>query len=242
VSAGKTLKAYLDLCRVSNLPTVWTNVLAATLLAAGDFRAVPFLLSATALSFFYLAGMALNDLCDREWDRAARPGRPIPSGRVSLPGARLFTGLLLGAGFLLLSFAPYPRAELAALLLCTVIVAYDRHHKKNPFSVLLMAGCRFLVFAVAALAVTGRFPGWAILGGGVQFCYIVVLSLIARGENSRATPFPFPFPFPVIPLLLAGISLLDGVLMALLVNPVWFLAGVAGFLLTLAGQRFVRGD
>ena len=36
-----------------------------------------------ASSCLYLAGMALNDYADREVDAVERPGRPIPSGRVS---------------------------------------------------------------------------------------------------------------------------------------------------------------
>jgi len=42
--------------------------------------------------------------------------------------------------------------------------------------------------------------------------------------------------------MIAGISLLDGVLMAVLVSPAWLIAGIAGTLLTGYGQRFVRGD
>jgi 4-hydroxybenzoate polyprenyltransferase len=238
MSAGKTLKAYLDLSRVSNLPTVWTNVLAGSLLAAGGFPGAHYLLLAVSLSCFYLAGMALNDLCDLEHDRVTRPSRPLPSGRVSLRGARSFTLALFGAGFLLLALAPYSGGEWAALLLLVAIVAYDRHHKKNPFSVLLMAACRFLVFAVAALGAAGRFPATVVLAGGAQFCYIIILSLVARYENSRARPYPFP----VIPVMLAGISLLDGILLAVLAGPAWLAAGIGGFLLTLAGQKYVRGD
>ena len=44
-------------------------------------------------SCLYLAGMALNDYADREIDAVERPGRPIPSGRVS-PGFAL--GLAAG--------------------------------------------------------------------------------------------------------------------------------------------------
>lgn len=237
--AGETMKAYLALCRVSNLPTVWTNVLAACLLAAALFSADAIFLLTASLSCFYLAGMALNDLCDREHDRVSRPARPIPSGRISAPAATICTVSLFAAGFIGLVLAPYQRAGLAAaILLLAAIVAYDRHHKKNPLSILLMASCRFLVFAVAALAVTGCFPFAVVLAGSVQFGYVVILSLVARYENSRRTPFPFP----VIPAMLAGISLLDGVVLAVLVKPVWLLAGVGGFLLTLAGQRYVRGD
>lgn len=239
MDAAATLKAYLDLCRVSNLPTVWSNVLAACLLAGGGrVEAGSAALVALSLSFFYLAGMALNDLCDREYDRVHRPSRPIPSGRIPAAGARRLTLYLFGAGFALLALAPHRSSLLAALLLVTAIVAYDRHHKQNPLSVLLMSSCRFLVFAVAALAVTGRLAPVLLWAGSLQFGYLVLLSLVARHENSR----PRPFAFPVVPALIAGICLLDGLMLALVVNKSWIWAGIGGFVLTVAGQRYVRGD
>jgi hypothetical protein len=182
--------------------------------------------------------MVFNDLCDREHDRVRFPLRPIPSGRVLVRDARIFTVLLFTCGFLLLGFAPNRGAWSVAALLCAMIVSYDLHHKGNPLSVLLMASCRFLVFAVAALALSGRFSGLAVLAGAAQFCYIMILSLVARCENNR----PRPYRFPVMPALLAGISLLDGFMLALLSEPVWLVAGICGFLLTAAGQRYVRGD
>jgi len=238
MDAAATLKAYLDLCRVSNLPTVWTNVVAACVLATGRFSAGPVLLVAVSLSCFYLAGMVLNDLWDRELDRASRPLRPIPSGRIGVANAGFLTLLLFAFGFIVLAAAPYQSGAFAATLLLAAIVAYDRHHKQNPYSVLLMASCRFLVFAVAALAVSGRLPAAVVLGGSLQFGYIVLLSLTARYENRRWQAFPFP----VIPVMLAGISLLDGLVLGVLVDPLWLLAGIGGFVMTLAGQRYVRGD
>jgi 4-hydroxybenzoate polyprenyltransferase len=236
--AVATLKAYLDLCRVSNLPTVWTNVLAACVLATGRFSAGSTLLAAVSLSCFYLAGMVLNDLYDTEFDRESKPSRPIPSGRISVHHAKLFTLLLFACGFVVLAMAAHRSAAFAALLLVAAIVAYDRHHKQNPYSVLLISSCRFLVYVVAALAVSGRLPSAVVLAGSLQFGYIVILSLTARYENARSSAFPFP----VIPVMLAGISLLDGMVLGVLVDPVWLWAGIGGFLMTLAGQRYVRGD
>lgn len=233
-----TLKAALDLCRVSNLPTVWTNVLAAALLA-GVTSPGEIGLLAGALSFFYLAGMCLNDLCDLGCDRKERPGRPLPSGRISVAGARLLTCALFGAGFLSLWFAPCPSGALAtALLLSGAIVLYDLRHKKHPLSVFVMASCRFLVFAVTAVALSGTLPSVVLLAAALQAGYVVLISVVARHENRRREPFSFA----VIPTLLAGISLLDGVLLALLLQPVWLWAGVAGAVLTRGGQRYVRGD
>lgn len=236
--AVATLKAYLDLCRVSNLPTVWTNVVAASVLATGRFSAGSTLLAAVSLSCFYLAGMVLNDLYDREFDRGSKPSRPIPSGRIRVHHAKLFTLQLFVCGFIVLAMAAHRSAAFAAILLVAAIFAYDRHHKQNPYSVLLMASCRFLVFAVAALAVSGRLPTAVVLAGSLQFGYIVLLSLMARYENTRSHAFTFP----VIPVMLAGISLLDGLVLGVLVEPLWLLAGIGGFVMTLAGQRYVRGD
>jgi len=43
-------------------------------------------------------------------------------------------------------------------------------------------------------------------------------------------------------MLLAAISLVDGLVIALLVSPVWLWAGVAGAAMTLLGQKLARGD
>lgn len=232
------IKAYLDLCRVSNLPTVWTNVLAASLLTTGRFEPASTLLLALALSGFYLAGMSLNDICDMAHDREHRPSRPIPSGRVSVRSAWGLTLMLFAGGLLLLAVAPDPSGMAAGVLLLAAIVAYDLRHKGNPWSVLIMAACRFLVFVVVALALAGKLPWQVLVAGGVQFVYVVAISLVARHENARPTPYSYP----VVPAMLAGIALLDGVVMAIFVSPGWLAAGVAGTLLTWGGQRHVRGD
>lgn len=42
--------------------------------------------------------------------------------------------------------------------------------------------------------------------------------------------------------MLAGISLLDGMILAVLVEAVWLLAGLGGAALMQGGQKYVRGD
>ncbi len=233
-----TLAAYLALCRVGNLPTVWSNVLTAMLLATGAVTPEPLIVLALALSCFYVAGMSLNDLCDLAHDRLRRPQRPLPSGRVSVQAARVLTGTLFAAGLGLLALAPDARGLAAGLVLLLAIVAYDLNHKGNPFSVLLMATCRALVYVVVGLALTGGLPAALLLAAAAQAVYVLSISVVARYENSRATPFRWP----VIPAMLAGICLVDGLLLALLVAPAWLLVGLAGALLTALAQRYVRGD
>lgn len=233
-----TLAAYLALCRVGNLPTVWSNVLTAMVLATGGVSPGPLAVLALALSCFYVAGMALNDLCDLEHDRQRRPERPLPSGRVSVRAARALTVTLFAAGFSLLALAPDARGLAGGLVLLLAIVAYDLKHKGNPLSVLIMAACRALVYVVVGLALIGELPPELWLAAAAQAVYVLSISVVARYENGRATPFRWP----VIPAMLAGICLVDGLLLAVLVAPVWLAAGLAGALLTALAQRAGRGD
>src|SRR5258707_12171009 len=82
-SPGKSrMRILLVLGRVSNLPTVWSNCLAAWLLGGGGAwsRFAVVCLGATLL---YTGGMFLNDAVDEAFDRRFRPERPIVSGRIS---------------------------------------------------------------------------------------------------------------------------------------------------------------
>ena len=233
------IKPFLDLCRVSNLATVWTNVLAAGVLSGAELRWQPFLVLLCSMSLLYSGGMSLNDVIDVSVDRVKKPFRPLPSGRISLPCASVFTAMLLTAGTALLLLTPYPRAAAGGgLVLLAMIVAYDSYHKVHPFSVLLMAGCRLMVFVISAMALTGSVAFLAACAGLFQAFYVLVITLVARFENTRKAPFSLP----VIPLMIAGISLLDGAAMAVWDSPLWLIVGIGGALVTHFGQRFVRGD
>ncbi|OGR05760.1 MAG: hypothetical protein A2511_10085 [Deltaproteobacteria bacterium RIFOXYD12_FULL_50_9] len=230
---------YLKLCRVSNLPTIWTNVLCAVVLSTSDFFPwQAFLLLALSLSLFYSGGMCLNDLCDAEIDKVKKPFRPIPSGVISRQSAVVFTVILFLAAFSLLLFVPFPKAGLAGAALLMLIVLYDLSHKNQPASVFLMAACRLMVFVVSAVAVSGALGFAAATAGVVQFVYILLITVIARLEKSRAREYSLP----LIPIMISAISLLDGLIMALCAGPVWLLAGLGGMLLTRFGHRYVKGD
>ena len=72
----------LRLGRVSNLPTVWTNVLAGTVLAGSIPTPFPMGLLLLAISLFYVAGMYLNDAFDRQFDASEENER---QNRQTLP-------------------------------------------------------------------------------------------------------------------------------------------------------------
>lgn len=202
-----SLRAWLELARVSNLPTVGTNVLAAWLLgggAAADARLFWLLLGGSLL---YTAGMILNDAADAAFDREQRPERPIPSGRVS-PRRAWLAGLLLllaGAG----AMAGRGGADTGVTLaLAAAILAYDLYHKPWAGSVLVMGGCRTLLYLAAASPLTERpWSGPVLLPGLALGAYIVGLSLIARGEARAAAAGRAGAGWPPLLLLISPVLL-----------------------------------
>ena len=120
-------------------------------------------------------------------------------------------------------------------MLAGAIVAYDVSHERNPIAPLVMGLCRALVYTVAGSAAGGLAP--LVIGGAVVMgFYVVGLTVVARlaGRNARW----------LVPLLIAGISLVDAVFIAAVAPALWPLAAVAalGFPLTLVLQRWVPGD
>lgn len=285
--------AALELGRVSNLPTVWTNVLAGLVLAGGGASPGLIAVLLIALTLFYIGGMFLNDAFDRDIDARERPGRPIPSGRVS--ARTVFTAgfAMLAAGIALLLVAGYGftggmawRPAVAGLALAGAIVLYDAWHKGNPVSPLIMGLCRMLVYVTAGVAVAASVPGELLAGAGVALCYLIGLTYAAKQENFNRIGSLWPLlflaaPFVYVPLvpgldpsgwaihtaflawvlyalsfllipgkiavpravvsLLAGICLLDALLIAGTGNLTLAWLAVAGFPLTLLLQRWVSG-
>jgi hypothetical protein len=293
VTFGEKAAVYLRLGRVSNLPTVWTNVLAAVTLARGGAPGGwgEVTLLSVALSLFYVGGMFLNDAFDRKIDARERPERPIPSGRVT--AFEVFgIGLgLLGGGLVVLSLQVFflgGRGSYAPLLsglgLAVAIVVYDAWHKGNPLSPLLMGLCRVLVYLTAGLCVAPR-PSPELWGGmAVLLSYLMGLTYVAKQESLRQVKNLWPLLFLFTPFVygalmrsagaisflflawvlygisflawrrpkqigravvsfIAGISLLDGMLMAGVGAGVpLLLLACLGFVATLYLQRYIKGN
>lgn len=282
----------LRLSRVSNLPTVWTNVLAGVALAGGSWRTPGLPLLLVSLSLFYTGGMFLNDAFDREFDARMRPERPIPAGEISAMQVFGFGFAMLGFGLaMLLGIGLMPGAmgwgaAFGGLLLCIAIVLYDVHHKANPLSPLVMGLCRMLVYITAALAVVAR-PGMEVyVGAGVLLCYLIGLTYAAKKEHLNRLDHAWPLgllavpilygasfvpaqPMVLLPLallcgwtlmavrrllrrasgdvpaavvaLLAGISVVDAIILAAHGQPLQMALALAAFALTLRLQQWVSG-
>lgn len=215
--------AALELGRVSNLPTVWTNVLAGIVLSGGGGSPGLIVLIILSLTLFYVGGMFLNDAFDRKVDARERPGRPIPSGRVSAAAVFSWGFGMLGSGVLLLAIAGYATAEgaewrpaAAGLALAGSITLYNAWHKGNPISPLIMGLCRMLVYLTAGYTVARDLPAGLFLGAGVLLCYLIGLTFAAKQENLNRITNLWPLLFLAVPFVYAPVSLgLDGVGMAI---------------------------
>ena len=291
-----TLATHLALGRVSNLPTVWTNALAAAVLAGAPLAVGPTLGVVLALSLFYVAGMYLNDALDADVDATERPERPIPSGRASVADVKLWaTWLFIGGAVALAAgriAAPGAAGGgsvgwlVAGALLVAAIVLYDRSHKGNPYAPLLMGACRVLAYAVAAYALAGALPLAVVGGATLVFCWLVGLTQAARREGAGRVAELWPLallalaplaglvaafrePLVWLPLaalvataglaarwlrrggpgdvrravglLIAGICLVDAVLVARTGELEWVVALLIAFGATLVLQRAVSG-
>ena len=147
-AAFPQFRTLLVLGRISNLPTVWSNCLAAWLLNGGESWKNFYVLSAGATSL-YIGGMFLNDAFDVAFDRQHRQERPIPSGQITARAVWLIGGGMMLLGWLLMLMLGLTVA-LFALLLVGAIILYDAVHKRTAFAPLIMSlvslpalcGCR----------------------------------------------------------------------------------------------------
>jgi len=319
----QTLYGYLALARISNSPTVVSNTLAGAALAGAVWPAgkvgLMALPVAIAMVLFYTAGMYLNDLMDYAVDCRERPERPLPAGIVSRQVAVAVVLALFGSGSLLLWGVGPPHFVhipfLSGLVLIALIICYDRWHKSNPLSPLLMALCRLMVYITAlysfqtaetqsrcgsvvavclsrsdsaTLAFSAQSLSTLLIPGSLLVLYVIGLTYIAKTENKPsmtnvsivATLFlptvyftvqqlqqvqwvtlplilfftiwvaysvTFAFRSPkrqvgrAVGQLIAGISLLDALVLATAGSPLGVLLALVAFGLTLSLQRYVRG-
>ncbi len=229
--------------RVSNLPTVWTNVLAAAVLAGVPAASLGIVACALACSCFYVGGMFLNDAFDREFDARVRPERPIPSG--SATAVAVFAGgfALLGAGLVIvwltarLVLGDATSGVVSGLVLAGAIVLYDAWHKANSAAPVLMGLCRVLVYVTTAAALTGGVPSAVAIGAVVLLAYLIGLTYVARQENLGEVRNMWPLACLALPFLVwIGSAFAGGVATVLYVG---FLAWVSFALSHLGWQARV---
>lgn len=186
----KFLRTLLILGRVSNLPTVWTNVIVGWLVGGGIFGP-EVLWIIGGVSLLYWAGMTLNDAFDAKWDRENAPERPIPSGAISATATWIIGSLQMAAGAAMLILKSDVQLDILAGLIAAIL-AYDWLHKKWKGSVFIMGLCRALVYmlgwtaARADMQLSPTSPLIYILAAG-SLLYIAGLTFAARGERGGSS-------------------------------------------------------
>ena len=219
------LSTLLRLGRISNLPTVWTNVLAGSVIAGGAQSPNAIVLIMLAMTAFYVGGMYLNDYFDRVIDARDRPGRPIDAGEI-----RAGSVLSIGFGLLVLGVALMTSfgasTVLCSLLLAGVIVLYDVWHKGNTLSPVVMGLCRALVYVGTGVAVTGDISNTTIIGATALACHVAGITYAAKQESLDRVENLWPLALLEVPLFAALPVLFGG----------WMVD--AAFVLLLAADAF----
>ena len=285
MSPAEHFRAHLALARISNTPTVVSNVLAGAVLAAPLVFDRQIVVVAMAMALFYTAGMYLNDIFDYEIDTRERPERPLPSGRVELTVAWMLTIAMAGLGLLLLGTVS-TASFISGVLLVLLIALYDYWHKGNRFGPLIMAGTRVLVYVTAFAAYSTDFSPELVLWCLVMLAYVAGLTSIAQTESLPSVGRYWPLVAVLLPVaaalltdpanaggwllvllfigwvlysvrfaysqrnrqvggaiarLIAGISLVDVLVLA--AHEAWWgvLVALVAFAATIFFQRYIRG-
>jgi hypothetical protein len=203
VARGDRLRAYLELFRAPAVFTALADVMLGFFFAyrpilferVGLDWTPPWALLAVLLgtsALLYTAGMVLNDFFDAEVDARERPGRPIPSGRVSRGTAGWLGGLMLlggvGLGWMASLQAGTIRPGLIATALAAAVLLYDSLLKRMPIGPLGMGACRMLNVLLGLSVGSEPFAAvHYVLAGGVGL-YIVGVTLFARREAESSSP------------------------------------------------------
>jgi heme O synthase-like polyprenyltransferase len=199
----------LRLGRVSNLPTVWTNVVAGAAISNPSASVADVLVIGISMTALYVGGMYLNDFFDREIDARERPGRPIHAGDIDSRTVSAIGFALLALGVvLLLPFGLLP--AIWGLALAAAIVLYDAWHKGNAFAPVIMGSCRALVYLATGTAVGGGLHSVLVVGAIALAAHVVGLTYAAKQENLNQVDRLWPLAILAVPLLIALPGILSG--------------------------------
>ncbi len=204
----------LNLGRVSNLPTVWSNILLGFGLAlpVSGINVETHLVFLSSLLFvlllcaslIYIAGMYLNDAMDAQWDKDNNKQRPIPLGEVSVITVYRYGWSMLVIALSLIFLLDFSYLHnywfsVSAIVLVISVIAYDRLHKKFKPSPWLMGLCRFMLYIFAALAIQGLSENIA-LAALCLMSYVVGLTYIAQTEHLNKAESWWPIVLFFMPL------------------------------------------
>ena len=251
---GSPLLAYLQLMRLPNVFTAvadvamgffFTHTCTQTGFRSGDGLVLGLLIGASSL--LYLSGMVLNDVFDIRVDARRRPGRPLPSRRIPLAGARYLGFELLTAGLILAWVASLVTTDLrsgvVAAALAGCIVLYDGRLKRTPLGPAAMGSCRMLNVLLGMSAAAGPWQTQHWLAAVAIGTYVAGITWFARNEAVKSNRVQLAL---ATGLMLSGIGLLiplpgtiDNVVTILREEPIRWPILIA-LIAAMVGRRCVR--
>ena len=202
------LKTLLELGRISNLPTVWSNVLAGIVIAGGAIGLQSTSILIASLSLFYIGGMFLNDAFDTEFDIIERPERPIPSKKITQKIVFIIGFTLLFFGMFLLYIEALTTNVFnlnlilfLGMLLSTFIIIYNKYHKNNPYSPLIMGLCRISIYFIVSAFFLSYFNTHIFEASIFLLSYLIGLTYLAKQENVGYLKNQWPLLFLIAPII-----------------------------------------
>lgn len=190
---AKSLKAFLSLVRIPTVFSSMSNAYAGYFIAGGRDFGPPLWFGAAAAAFFIMAGMALNDVADKDVDARERPDRPIPSGAIGLGTAWTLSLAFMGFGLLLQGLGN-PLTPWVGAALGAAIFLYNFALKATWLGPASMGLCRLLNLLAGMSLAWDHWPAWDSLPAAVPgtlfslWAYIALVTYLARDEvggNSR---------------------------------------------------------
>ena len=127
-------------------------------------------------------GNIINDIYDLEIDRINRPDRPLPSGKMTVPQARVFLTLLFAAGVTLSWFISFQAFSIAGLISVPILVAYSACFKRLPvignLTVAFMLGLAFIYVGAAF----GNIPATLVMAA-LAFGFTLIREMVKDLED-----------------------------------------------------------
>ena len=128
-----SVKAYFELVRIHNVIGSAISAFMGFVIAS-EWKLVPIkmILAMIIVASIAAAGYVINDVYDLEIDKINKPERPLPSGRVKIKTAKVFTFILFAVG-IALSVLLNIYAVIVAFLTAISLYYYARNLKKEGF-------------------------------------------------------------------------------------------------------------
>ncbi len=169
-----SLAGLLTITRPMNSVAAGLAAIVAYLIATGTVIPAVLLIFAV-VTLVTAAGNVINDFFDVEIDRVNRPDRPIPSGQVSLPAARVYAATLFLAAILVCLFTNELCIAIAVFN-SVLLIGYAARLKRTPLfgniAVSYLAASMFL-FGGALGGVPGLFHV-------IPFAVMTFFAMLAR--------------------------------------------------------------